>query len=153
MEHARAGVMLSRSFGIASRALSCAVFAALALVALPHCANGDGSTSSELPDDGETSKLESNATSKEAPPPPATAEGTPTSATPADAGAAAVSDAASPADAAGCSASSECAPVSCTCKVGKLKVDGRLCTAGVCAAAQKDVCPTACGLLGGWSGT
>jgi hypothetical protein len=140
--------MLPRSLGPASRALAGALLTALALLALPHCANGDdGGNASELPqEDGQPGKLESPATStSKTDPAPATTS------TATDAGTAVVSDAA-PADA-GCTASSECAPVPCKCRIGGITVEGKLCTAGVCATAQTNVCKTACGLLGGWSGT
>ena len=145
--------MLPRDLGPASRALAGALLTALALLALPHCANGDnGGNASELPqEDGQPRKLEAPATSTSKTEPTPATTSTPTTSTATDAGTVVVSDAA-PADA-GCSASSECAPVPCKCRLGGIKVEGRLCTAGVCATAQTHGCKTACGLLGGWSGT
>jgi hypothetical protein len=147
------GRMLPRPLGPASRALSAALFTALALVALPHCANGDGGeTAAALPgEDGQPGKLESPATSKSPTEPEPTSTSSATTSSPSDAGTVVVPDAAA-ADA-GCKGSSECAAVSCKCKIGGITVEGRLCSAGACVTAQKDVCPTSCGLLGGWSGT
>lgn len=141
--------MLPHAFPSLARSLGRALAVVIPLVVLPHCANGDGGrTSTELPDDGESAKLESPSTSTPSTEPAPASTASATTSSPADAGA--VSDAA-PVDA-GCTASSECAPVPCTCKLGKVELEGRLCTAGVCATAPKDVCPTACGLLGGWAG-